>query len=259
MAHRGRKLKGTAGLEMSDKHERRDDARRIVILTGAGISAESGVPTFRDAGGLWEGHRIEEVATPGAFLRNPRLVHRFYNLRRADLAERQPNAAHQAISRLQACRPGRVFLVTQNVDDLHERGGSSELLHMHGELRRARCERCLARYEWDQDLGTDTACWECGRTECVRPDIVWFGEMPYGLDLIEQAMSEADLFIAIGTSGLVYPAAGLVELALERRIPRLEFNLTETDASPYFSETFPGPATQTVPRWVEQFLTKDQA
>jgi NAD-dependent deacetylase len=188
-------------------------AQRIVILTGAGISAESGLPTFRDADGLWQRHRVEEVASPEAFSRNPALVHQFYNMRRAALKTVQPNAAHEAIGRLQREGAGDVVLVTQNVDDLHERGGSPEVIHMHGELRKVRCMRCHMDEIWEDDLSTETVCRICKRSGGMRPDIVWFGEMPYHMDVIQDALERADVFMAVGTSGHVYPAAGFVEIA----------------------------------------------
>ena len=167
----------------------------IVILTGAGVSAESGLPTFRDANGLWQGHRIEEVATPEGFERNPALVHRFYNLRRAAQRSVQPNAAHDAIANLQWNYPGEVVLVTQNVDDLHERGGSPHVIHMHGELRKVRCQACDAVQLWDGDLGDVSVCGSCGLPGFMRPHIVWFGEMPFYMDEIQAALTRADIFI----------------------------------------------------------------
>jgi len=229
---------------------------RILILTGAGISAESGVPTFRDAGGLWEGHRVEDVATPFAFRRNPEVVHRFYNQRRTAIQGCLPNAAHWAIARLQAAWPGAVTLVTQNVDDLHERGGSTNVWHMHGELLQIRCEQCELKSRWTADLSPTDVCWECGHAGILRPDIVWFGEVPYFLDEIEAALQEAEVFVAIGTSGVVYPAAGMVDVARQRGIPTIEFNLQRTEASDLFGETRTGPASETVIRWVDELLTE---
>ncbi len=231
--------------------------QRIVILTGAGISAESGVPTFRDAGGLWEGHQIEEVATPSAFRRNPELVQRFYNLRRAAIQTCHPNAAHRAIAILQQAWPEHVTLITQNVDDLHERGGSTKVLHMHGELLQIRCARCNMKQRWTNDLTKTDACWECGHIGSLRPDIVWFGEIPYFLDEIENALQHADLFVAIGTSGVVYPAAGMVDVARNRGIPTIEFNIQATEASPYFSESRTGRASETVACWVHNLLNPE--
>jgi NAD-dependent deacetylase len=187
--------------------------QNIVILTGAGISAESGISTFRDHNGLWETHRFEDLATPEAFRRDPMLVHRFYNARRAQLKSVQPNAAHAALARLEREWPGEFLLVTQNVDDLHERAGSERLLHMHGEIRKLRCAACGDVIRHEDDAGPELACRACGVTGRMRPDIVWFGEMPYGMEEIYAAVERADIFVAIGTSGVVYPAAGLVAAA----------------------------------------------
>lgn len=230
-------------------------ARSIVILTGAGISAESGVPTFRDADGLWEGHRVEDVATPEAFERDPETVQRFYNLRRAALATVQPNAAHFALARLQREFPGKVTLITQNVDDLHERAGFENVIHMHGELLSAWCLRCDAREPWTGDIGPASECDACGAVGKLRPDIVWFGEMPYHMEEIETALSEADLFVAIGTSGQVYPAAGFVMQARFAGARTLEINNAGTAISSAFEAHRSGPATIEVRKWVEEKLT----
>ena len=227
-------------------------AGHIVILTGAGVSAESGLPTFRGPDGLWEGHRVEDVATPEAFDRDPHLVHRFYNLRRRALGSVGPNAAHLAIARLQ--RERRVTLVTQNVDDLHERAGSAGVIHMHGELRKALCTRCGARMEWIDDMEVDTPCPACGKAGGMRPDIVWFGEMPYRMEEIESALMDADLFAAIGTSGNVYPAAGFVRTARFAGARTIEFNNAGTAVSGFFEEHRVGPATVEVKRWVDNLL-----
>ena len=227
-------------------------AGHIVILTGAGVSAESGLPTFRGPDGLWEGHRVEDVATPEAFDRDPHLVHRFYNLRRRALGSVGPNAAHLAIARLQ--RERRVTLVTQNVDDLHERAGSTGVIHMHGELRKALCTRCGARMEWIDDMEVDTPCPACGKTGGMRPDIVWFGEMPYRMEEIESALMDADLFAAIGTSGNVYPAAGFVRTARFAGARTIEFNNAGTAVSGFFEDHRVGPATVEVKRWVDNLL-----
>ncbi len=226
----------------------------IVVLTGAGISAESGLPTFRDANGLWHGHRVEEVATPEAFARNPALVHEFYNMRRAALKTVGPNAAHEAIARLQREHPGEVVLITQNVDDLHERGGSPGAIHMHGELRKVRCGWCHMDEAWESDLSTETVCRVCHRKGRMRPDIVWFGEMPYHMDEIQRALMRADVFVAVGTSGQVYPAAGFVALAREAGARTIEVNVDATLASAAFGEHRVGPATVEVPRLVEEIL-----
>lgn len=229
------------------------DIRTIVILTGAGISAESGIATFRGPGGLWEGHRVEDVCTPEALARDPELVHRFYDLRRAALDTVVPNAAHDAIARLDAAWPGDLLIVTQNVDDLHERAGARRMLHMHGELRSALCAACGARQPWTGDLPPGTACGTCG-VPALRPDIVFFGEMPYHMDAIEAALARADLFVSIGTSGAVYPAAGFVRTAAWHGARTLELNLDPSDGSIHFDDCRMGPAATLVPKWVESVL-----
>lgn len=226
---------------------------RIVVLTGAGISAESGLATFRDSGGLWEGHAVEDVATPEAFLRDPETVQRFYDARRRAAASSEPNAAHFALARLEAELGADLLVVTQNVDDLHERAGSRNLVHMHGELRRALCTACGARPVWDDDLVDSPPCPECGEP-ALRPDVVWFGEMPYDLPLIEHAVASADVFVSIGTSGNVYPAAGYVTLASQVGARTVELNLEPSDAWPPFSEVRTGRATEVVPAWVDEVL-----
>ncbi|MEI6653181.1 MAG: NAD-dependent deacylase [Verrucomicrobiota bacterium] len=225
-----------------------------VVLTGAGISVESGLPTFRDKDGLWEGQRVEDVACPEAFARDPERVQRFYNLRRAALNTVEPNAAHQALARLQQAWPGRVTLITQNVDDLHERAGSTEVIHMHGELRKALCTHCENRMEWLDDLHGSTLCPACGRRRGLRPDIVWFGEIPYHMERIDEAVVAAGIFAAIGTSGPVYPAAGLAHLAKSAGARTLEINNTLTQVSGCFDRHLIGPATVQVPRWVEELI-----
>jgi len=230
------------------------DIRNIVILTGAGISAESGVPTFRGPNGLWEGHRVEDVCTPEAFVRNPALVQDFYDARRAALAHVEPNQGHRALARLDREWPGDLLLVTQNVDDLHERAGAQRLLHMHGALKSAWCPACDTRSAWTAPLGDAPACPACGVSGRMRPDIVWFGEMPYGIDRIERALARADLFVSIGTSGAVYPAAGFVQTARHHGAQTLELNLDPSAGSLYFHETRIGPAGRLVPEWVEEML-----
>ncbi|MEO1046055.1 MAG: NAD-dependent deacylase [Pseudomonadota bacterium] len=230
----------------------------IVILTGAGISAESGVATFRGPDGLWEGHRVEDVATPEAFARNPVMVQRFYDERRAKLVTVEPNAAHQALARLDREWSGELLLVTQNVDDLHERGGvdpagGGRLLHMHGLLKSAWCLACDARSAWAGPLIDQPACPACG-APALRPDIVWFGEMPYHMETIEGALARADLFVSIGTSGAVYPAAGFVQMARAYGARTLELNLEESEGSHLFDESRRGPAGVLVPLWVEEML-----
>lgn len=226
---------------------------RIVVLTGAGISAESGVPTFRDAGGLWEGHDVEDVATPEAFERDPDTVLAFYDARRRALASVAPNAAHRALARLEGAIADDLLLVTQNVDDLHERAGSRNLVHMHGELRRALCLTCGARPAWDGDLIGRPACLVCGE-RMLRPDVVWFGEMPYELDRIEQAVVACDVFVSIGTSGAVYPAAGYVALASAFGARTVELNLDPSDAIIPFDDARAGRASELVPQWVDEIV-----
>ena len=230
------------------------EIENIVILTGAGISAESGLATFRGPDGLWEGHRVEDVATPEAFARDPELVQAFYDARRARLSEVEPNAAHRALARLDAEWPGELLIVTQNVDDLHERAGAKRVLHMHGELRSAWCRACDARHSWELELGDHPACPGCGASGRMRPDIVWFGEMPYGLDRIDRALTQAELFVSIGTSGAVYPAAGFVQTARYCGAHTLEMNLDPSLGSYHFHESRIGKAGQLVPAWVEEML-----
>jgi NAD-dependent deacetylase len=226
---------------------------RVVVLTGAGISAESGLPTFRDANGLWEGHRPEDVATPEAYQRDPLLVQRFYDARRAALMRVQPNAAHEALAQLEAALGDDLFLVTQNVDDLHERGGSSRVVHLHGELRSAWCLACGARHLWEGSLGTAPPCPACG-VRALRPDVVWFGEQPYWMPEVLEAVETADVFCAIGTSGQVYPAAGLAELAAQRGARTVELNMDGRTHAFRFHEVRRGRATVVVPDWVDEVL-----
>jgi len=268
----------------------------IVILTGAGISAESGLATFRGPDGLWEGHRVEDVCTPQALARDPVMVHRFYDARRAALAEVAPNPAHEALARLDAEWPGELLIVTQNVDDLHERAGARRMLHMHGELLSGLCAVCEERCGWEgpmleptrhasegwhpslskqtssQDNGdmdpslgwgddegsgpfVAPTCSACGEA-AIRPDIVFFGEMPYEMDRIERAISRADLFVSIGTSGAVYPAAGFVRTARYHGARTLELNLDPSEGSIFFDETRLGRAGELVPAWVDEVLAE---
>lgn len=226
---------------------------KVVVLTGAGISAESGLPTFRDADGLWEGHEPLQVATPEAFEADPALVQRFYDERRAALARVRPNAAHEALARLEAALGDDLHLVTQNVDDLHERGGSRRVHHLHGRLRAAWCTACDARHEWTGTLADSPPCPACSAA-ALRPDVVWFGEMPYGMDEIHASLWEADLFVSIGTSGAVYPAAAFVQYAVASGADTLELNLEPSDGVDDFRRSRHGPATELVPRWVEELL-----
>lgn len=224
---------------------------QIVALTGAGISAESGLGTFRDEDGLWARYRIEDVATPQAYVRDPALVHNFYNMRRAEAAKAAPNAAHKALAALQSDPAHDLFLVTQNVDGLHEAAGATTL-HMHGALDRAKCATCDHRWPAALTMHSDDPCPNCS-APTTRPDIVWFGEYPEGLDQIDQALQQADLFVAIGTSGEVYPAAGFVAEAARLGIPTLEMNLAPSAGTALFDEVRLGPATEIVPAWVAEF------
>ncbi|WP_156963727.1 Sir2 family NAD+-dependent deacetylase [Muricoccus aerilatus] len=232
-------------------------APKIVILTGAGISRESGLHTFRDADGIWARYRIEDVATPEAFARNPALVQGFYNARRAALRdpEIRPNAAHEALAELDWRWPGELLLVTQNVDNLHDRAGSRRLIHMHGELAKARCLRCGTVGPWEGDLLPETPCPACGEAGGLRPHVVWFGEMPLEMERIEAALDACDLFVSIGTSGAVYPAAGFVR-EVRHRADTLELNLEPSEGSHLFDEARHGPATQLVPAFVQEVLAK---
>ena len=224
---------------------------RIVVLTGAGISAESGLATFRASDGLWENHRIEDVATPEAFARDPDLVHEFYNMRRQKAAEAQPNPAHLALAELANAHD--LTLVTQNVDDLHERGGSPSVIHMHGAVNNALCARCGFRWPAPIIMNPSDICPDCG-ANATRPDIVWFGEMPYHMEEIWQALDEADLFAAIGTSGNVYPAAGFAQIATRNGVDCVELNLEDSANSRDFTRRIIGPASQTVPEWVAALM-----
>lgn len=226
---------------------------RIVILTGAGISAESGLGTFRDADGLWARHRIEDVATPEGFARDPALVHGFYNARRRQAAEARPNAAHAALARLEAESSDAVTLVTQNVDDLHRRAGSHHVLQMHGRLSGALCDICGHRWEAPPEMDAETPCPACHRA-AARPDVVWFGEFPHYMEEIAALLAEAHLFAAIGTSGQVYPAASFVEDARAAGAETVEMSLEPTAVSHLFDRCLTGPATETVPRWVASLL-----
>ncbi|OWU76232.1 NAD-dependent deacylase [Phaeobacter sp. 22II1-1F12B] len=226
---------------------------KIVILTGAGISAESGMGTFRDEGGLWSQHRIEDVATPEGFARNPSLVQDFYNQRRQAAAKAAPNPAHLALARLQREWPGEVVIVTQNVDALHEAGGSESVIHMHGELAGALCAACGHRWTAPESMAVGEPCPQCANPT-ARPDVVWFGEMPYHMEEIFTHLAEADIFAAIGTSGQVYPAAAFVQEAAASGAHTIELNLDPSAVVSDFAETRPGPAGQTVPKWVSELL-----
>ena len=226
--------------------------RRIVVLTGAGVSAESGLGTFRDEDGIWTKYPLEDLATPEGFARNPVFVHGFYNDRRRQLATAKPNPAHFALAGIEqavAEAGGRFTLVTQNVDNLHEQAGSRTVLHMHGELTSVFCTECSQKFAWRTDLGLETACRSCGSQGYMRPDIVWFGEMPYFMDEIEAALGDCDLFVSIGTSGTVYPAAGFVQIARYHGADTLELNLAPSDGASLFRQSRYGPASEIVPAW----------
>ena len=231
-------------------------SERIVILTGAGVSAESGIRTFRAADGLWEEHRIEDVATPEGFAVNPELVHRFYNERRQQLigGTVEPNPAHEALARLEREHPGTVTLITQNIDDLHERAGSRSLIHLHGELLRMRCATCDRVAEQRGDSAIGDRCAVCGGA--MRPHVVWFGEMPLEMDACYSALENCDLFAAIGTSGNVYPAAGFVAIAAHAGAHTVELNLEPSEVASRFAEARYGPASVEVPRWVDEVLSE---
>jgi NAD-dependent deacetylase len=229
-------------------------AGRIVILTGAGVSAESGLGTFRDRGGLWTRFDLDEVATPEGYARDPAKVLDFYNMRRRNCREARPNAAHAAIARLGRAWPGRLSVVTQNIDDLHERAGSAGVIHMHGRIMAALCAACGHRWDWEGDMGLADTCPECETLGAVRPDVVWFGEVPYHLEEIRERLAACDLFVAIGTSGTVYPAAGFVAEARQRGARTLEINLEPSETAGLFDERILGPASETVPAWVARLL-----
>ena len=231
---------------------------RIFVLTGAGVSAESGLGTFRDRAGLWARYDLNEVATPEGFARDPHKVHAFYDARRRGLVDAAPNPAHAALARLErglAERGGDLFLCTQNIDDLHERAGSARVVHMHGELFKARCLACGGIAAWRGDMGVAAACPACGVAGRLRPDVVWFGEMPLHMDEIAEALEAADLFVAIGTSGSVYPAAGFVAQARAAGVAACEINLEPSENAWMFAERRCGPAGTEVPAWVASILS----
>lgn len=231
--------------------------QNIVVLTGAGISAESGVATFRDADGVWAKYDYRDVATPEGFAANPDLVHEFYNARRRGLGAVQPNPAHYALAELEAGleeKGGRLTLITQNVDDLHERAGSKHLLYMHGELLKSVCAACGDVRRAEGDLSTDLKCQSCGRTGGMRPYVVWFGETPRFMDEAMDAIMSADLFVSIGTSGSVYPAAGFAAEARALGVPATELNLEPSENAHIFTDSRYGPAGEVVPGWVRDAL-----
>ncbi|WP_020086372.1 NAD-dependent deacylase [Hyphomicrobium zavarzinii] len=230
---------------------------RIVILTGAGLSAESGISTFRDRDGIWAKYDYREVATPEGFARNPVRVHEFYNMRRRAHGGVHANAAHHALARLEREHEGEVWIVTQNVDALHEEAGSRNLIHMHGEIFQALCAACGDRRRWTGDLWLETECAACGKAGGMRPDVVWFGEMPYHMERIRTLLEDADLFLSIGTSGNVYPAAGFVAEARSCGAHTVELNLEPSEGRSLFAEAIYGPATQVVPAYVDRLLRGD--
>lgn len=227
---------------------------KIVILTGAGLSAESGLGTFRDVDGLWTKYDLEDVATPQGFARNPDLVLDFYNARRNHGLTAKANAAHHALARLEREHPGDVLTITQNIDSLHEAAGSQNVLHMHGTLSQTLCNDCGARAPWAVDIMLDQACSACSRAACLRPNVVWFGEVPYGLEQIESALLDADIFISIGTSGTVYPAAGFVAAARANGAHTVELNLEPSEGASLFHDARVGKATEIVPEFVAELL-----
>jgi NAD-dependent deacetylase len=231
---------------------------RIVILTGAGISKESGLDTFRDADGIWAKVRLEDVATPEAFARDPAKVQAFYNARRSSLRNGNvmPNAAHRALADLERKFSGEFLLVTQNIDDLHDRAGSRNLVHMHGELFKARCAACGEVHEWRDDIEPSIESPCCGRIRALRPHVVWFGEMPLEMDRIEAALSTCDLFVSVGTSGSVYPAAGFVQQARRAGARTVELNLEPSEGHSLFAERCYGPATEVMPAFAERLLAR---
>ena len=231
--------------------------QKIFVLTGAGISADSGLGTFRDKGGLWSKYKIEDVATIQAYERDPARVLDFYNMRRKVHRGVEANAAHKALAELQRIwgeRGGSVTLCTQNIDNLHEKGGAARVLHMHGEIGKVRCHACQDLREGDGELALELACEACGRLGTLRPHVVWFGEQPLYMDEIFQSLSQADLFISIGTSGAVYPAAGFVDLVRRRGVPAMEINLEPSDNARLFTHARYGKAIETVPAWVEAMI-----
>lgn len=226
---------------------------RIVILTGAGVSAESGLGTFRDTDGLWTKYDLNDVATPEGFARDPALVQGFYNARRANLRSAAHNAAHSALAELQGALGAALTLVTQNVDNLHEQAGSRDVIHMHGELCRALCGACGHRWDAPDEMQPQHPCPACA-APAGRPDVVWFGEMPYHMERISDAIAACDLFVAIGTSGNVYPAAGFAAMARDMGAETLELNLEPSDVATDFTQARYGPATEIVPAWVAELL-----
>ncbi|MBU3070789.1 NAD-dependent protein deacylase [Aestuariicella sp. G3-2] len=253
--------KTDAPLQTSNPFKEINRFKNVVVLTGAGISAESGIRTFRAADGLWEEHRVEDVATPEAFARDPELVQRFYNARRAQLLDGiQPNAGHQALADFEKAHRqqtpnGQFTLITQNIDNLHEQAGSENLLHMHGELLKVRCSTTEQLFPCHEAIDVDRACPCCQMPGQLRPHVVWFGEMPLYMNEIDQALSQCDLFISIGTSGNVYPAAGFFQMAKQAGAHTVELNLEPSNHGSLFDETHYGPASKIVPEYLGSLVS----
>ncbi|HIJ38499.1 MAG TPA: NAD-dependent deacylase [Rhodospirillaceae bacterium] len=227
----------------------------IIVLSGAGISQESGLATFRDSDGEWSRVRLEDVATPEGYRRDPARVHAFYNARRQQLGQVKPNAAHFALARLEESWPGQMLVVTQNIDDLHERAGTKALIHMHGELNKARCDLCGSIAPWSGDLNQQSHCGDCRQAGHLRPHVVWFGEIPLEMGRISKALNQCHLFVAVGTSGNVYPAAGFVSQVRSRPGTRtVELNLLPSEGASLFAEANYGPASEVVPAFVDHLL-----
>lgn len=228
--------------------------RHIVILTGAGLSAESGLSTFRDKGGIWSKYRIEDVATPEAFARDPAAVLDFYNMRRRKVLGVRPNAAHAALAKLESDFPGTVTTITQNIDPLHEKAGTRNLIHMHGEILKVLCMHCGGRHPCEDDLTVDLVCGTCNKRGGLRPDVVWFGEIPYRMEEVNAVLGTCDLFLSVGTSGNVHPAAGFVAKARAVGARTVELNLEPSRRNSLFTDSIHGRATEIVPDYVARLL-----
>ncbi|GJL99525.1 MAG: NAD-dependent protein deacylase [Methyloligella sp.] len=228
---------------------------KILILTGAGLSAESGLGTFREENGIWSKYNFEEVATPEGYAADPKRCLDFYNMRRDLHHKATPNTAHKALARLEAEYPGEVVIVTQNIDSLHEAAGSHRIIHMHGQIDRVKCNDCGTTYDYPYGtIEVNSICPSCNVQGQQRPDVVWFGEMPYDLDEIQKEIDSCFLFISIGTSGSVYPAAGFVNMARKAGAHTVELNLEPSDGAVQFHEAHQGKATEIVPRYVDKLM-----
>ena len=228
--------------------------KNIVILTGAGISAESGLATFRASNGLWNNHKVEDVATIEAFERNPAYVHEFYNELKKELVKAKPNKAHLAITRLQKEYDANISVVTQNVDTLHEKAGNQNIYHIHGQINQAVCLNCGKILETFGDVDTETVCPHCHIAGMMKPNIVFFGENLLCMDKVDRLLSECDLFLSIGTSGVVFPAASFVQIAKYNNAKTYEFNLEPTSNNYYFDHHVYGPAGTTLPAFVDEMI-----